>query len=259
MTWRGLLVSVRDAPEARAALAGGAAIIDVKEPAHGPLGRAAAAAVGAVAREVAGRRPWTVAAGELADGGPLPDGRHRDAADNAGGDWHAAVAAAAAVKIGLARTGGNEGWQRQLEGFFAGFPPAVARVAVAYADWRRAESPRPERVIDAASGLGCAAVLIDTFDKRGPGLLSGGCGSGEPAAWVRAARGAGLRVAVAGRLSLAEIPAAWDLGPDVVAVRSAVCSGGRFGRVESQLVGAAARSGPGGAGAPTRIANMEAT
>src|SRR5262249_6225382 len=35
-----LLVSVRDVREAEAALAGGADLIDIKEPAHGPLGRA---------------------------------------------------------------------------------------------------------------------------------------------------------------------------------------------------------------------------
>ena len=36
----GLLVSVRSADEARTALAGGATVIDVKEPERGPLGRA---------------------------------------------------------------------------------------------------------------------------------------------------------------------------------------------------------------------------
>ena len=38
MIWRGLLVSVRNAAEATEALAGGASIIDVKEPLAGPLG-----------------------------------------------------------------------------------------------------------------------------------------------------------------------------------------------------------------------------
>ena len=33
-----LLVSVRSADEAEAAIAGGADVIDVKEPSHGPLG-----------------------------------------------------------------------------------------------------------------------------------------------------------------------------------------------------------------------------
>lgn len=231
MIWRGLLVSVRDATEARAALDGDAAIIDVKEPANGPLGRPTADIVAAVARAVAGRRPLTVAAGELAAG--LDRAREPD--------WHAA----AAVKIGLAgEAADHPRWEDRLRRWFARMPPAVARVAVAYADWPLARSPHPATVIDAASRLGCTAVLIDTFDKSGPGLLTGCC---EPAAlvgWVVAARGAGLRVAVAGRLGLDGIAAAWNLDPDVVAVRSAVCSGGRFGRVEADLVRIAARMTP---------------
>ena len=35
-----LLVSVRNASEARAAINGGADVIDIKEPDHGPLGMA---------------------------------------------------------------------------------------------------------------------------------------------------------------------------------------------------------------------------
>ena len=50
-----LLVSVRDATEAAAALHGGAGLIDVKEPARGPLGRADAATIAAVVQTVAGR------------------------------------------------------------------------------------------------------------------------------------------------------------------------------------------------------------
>src|SRR5256885_16611977 len=55
----GLLVSVRSAGEAEAAIAGGADLIDVKEPAYGSLGRAKdetiAAGGGRVARRRAGR------------------------------------------------------------------------------------------------------------------------------------------------------------------------------------------------------------
>ena len=235
MIWRGLLVSVRDATEARAALDGDAAIIDVKEPANGPLGRPAAARVAAVARAVAGRRPLTVAAGELAaDSGSVGEP-----------DWHAAVAAAAAVKIGLAgEAADHPRWEDRLRRWFARLPPAVARVAVAYADWPLALSPHPTTVIDAASRLGCTAVLIDTFDKSGPGLLTGCCDPAALTGWVVAARRAGLRVAVAGRLGLEGIAAAWNLDPDVVAVRSAVCSRGRFGRVEADLVRRAARMTP---------------
>src|SRR5690242_18461623 len=60
-----LLVSVRSAAEAQAALTGGASLIDVKEPARGSLGRADAATLTDVLRMVAGRRPVSAALGEL--------------------------------------------------------------------------------------------------------------------------------------------------------------------------------------------------
>ncbi len=70
-----LLVSVRSAAEAEAALAGGAALIDVKEPARGALGRADDAVIADVVRAVAGRAPVSAALGELRDGAPaLPAG-----------------------------------------------------------------------------------------------------------------------------------------------------------------------------------------
>ena len=49
----GLLVSVRSVAEAQEAVAGGAAIIDVKEPSRGPLGRADAGVTAAIAEAVA--------------------------------------------------------------------------------------------------------------------------------------------------------------------------------------------------------------
>src|SRR5262245_59925297 len=62
-----LLVSVRSAAEAEAALAGGASLIDVKEPGRGSLGRPDNEIVAAVLRCVAGRRPVSAALGELMD------------------------------------------------------------------------------------------------------------------------------------------------------------------------------------------------
>ena len=60
-----LLVSVRSAEEAEAALHGGAALIDVKEPRRGALGRASDGILADVVRTVAGRRPVSAALGEL--------------------------------------------------------------------------------------------------------------------------------------------------------------------------------------------------
>ena len=66
----GLLVSVRSAAEAQTALAGGAALIDVKEPERGPLGRADDATVAEVVAAVASRCPVSAALGEIRWGVP---------------------------------------------------------------------------------------------------------------------------------------------------------------------------------------------
>jgi uncharacterized protein (UPF0264 family) len=241
VTWRGLLVSVRDEVEAAAAVAGGAAIIDVKEPRRGPLGAADAETAAAVAAAV-GQVPWTMACGELADA--------ERTARECGGTLLAALEAAldgrapppAAVKVGLAATATTQ-WWRRLADLLAPLPPGMERVAVAYADWERAGAPPPTDVIAAAHAIGCGTLLVDTFDKAAAGLF-GCCGAHTATAWVRAARAAGLRVAVAGRIALGEIPAAWALGPDVVAVRSAVCFNGRDGTVRADLVRRAVAIGP---------------
>ena len=60
-----LLVSVRDASEAEAALAGGADIIDAKEPLNGPLGPVAPDTLAAITAAVAGKTPISVALGDV--------------------------------------------------------------------------------------------------------------------------------------------------------------------------------------------------
>ena len=242
MNWRGLLVSVRDAAEAAAALEGGAAIIDVKEPRHGPLGAADPEAIAGVAQVVGSRRPWTMACGELGGGQGTVHDRPLDASvsalrirlDRMLSLLQDPAVPPAAVKIGLAGAAGTD-WQRRLRAVFDSLPFGSERVAVAYADWQRAMAPSPPDVIGAAAGLGCSVLLLDTFDKAAGGLFDC-CPTGMPAAWVMAARAAGLQVVVAGRITPAEIPAAWALRPNVVALRSAVCFNGRDGVVQAGLV-----------------------
>src|SRR5437762_2077635 len=62
-----LLVSVRDVEEAEAALQGGAALIDIKEPSRGSLGRADDAVIRSIVAHVAMRRPVSAALGEWSD------------------------------------------------------------------------------------------------------------------------------------------------------------------------------------------------
>lgn len=231
MIWHGLLVSVRDAVEAKAALAGGAAIIDVKDPTAGSLGAASAATVAAVAATVGDRVPWTVAAGELRDEIARPGAVHR---------WLTAIAAEAgrvgvpaAVKVGLAGMA-DSAWRRAFQQLIEELPEATARVAVAYADWQQVAAPHPLDIVSQLRDC-CSVLLIDTADKSGPDLLTA-CPRPDLEAWVAAARGAGMAVAVAGRLQLDAIPQLGRLGADVVALRSAVCFNNRLGPVDVTLV-----------------------
>jgi uncharacterized protein (UPF0264 family) len=232
--FHGLLVSVRTAAEAQAAIAGGAAIVDVKEPAAGPLGAASAARAVAVAVAVAGRRPWTLACGELAAGPQAATARVRRVVAGCG-DRVSPPAAAKAGPAGL----DLRGWSRRFAAFQQALPPGIEPIAVAYADSRRADAPAPGRIIVAAADAGCRMLLIDTFDKRGPRLLDGGL---HPVAcWLGAAAAQGLAVALAGRVALADVPTLAVLGADVVAMRGSVCRGGRRGAVDRRLVAMASR------------------
>ena len=246
MIWRGLLVSVRDAAEAAAALAGGAAIIDVKDPTAGSLGAATAAAVAGVAATVRGSVPWTVAAGELRDEIAAPGTIERWLGTIAAGVGGSVGGGPAAVKVGLAGLA-QTAWQPAFRDLMAGLPATTARVAVAYADWERVEAPHPLEIVEQAQGSsgvllnqGSSGVLLmDTADKSGPALLEA-CSEADLEAWVAAARSAGLAVALAGRLRLEAIPRLARLRPDVVALRSAVCSNTRLGPVDVALVRRAA-------------------
>lgn len=256
MIARGVLVSVRDASEADAAIAGGAAVIDIKDPAAGSLGAATAETIAAVADRVGGRVPWTMAMGEMAAGLETITGLLAAVESLVG---QACTPGPAGCKMGLAGMAGRD-WRSGLEHVHAALPAGCMQVAVAYADFDRVAAPAPRDVIEAAARIGCGMILIDTADKRGPGLMAT-----QPladlAVWVALASRHGLGVALAGRLALADIPRVASLQPDLVALRSAVCSNSsdaetapcdpRLGRIDSALVAAAvAAARPSPAGMP---------
>ena len=106
---------------------------------------------------------------------------------------------------------------------------------MAYADWGSARSVRPELILAAAKEAGAKTLLIDTFDKSGPGLFAV-AGVNTIRSWVALARQAGLRLALAGQLSFAEVTVVFRLGGEIVGVRSAACIGGRHGLIDAELV-----------------------
>ncbi len=221
----GLLVSVRDATEALAALAGGADVIDVKEPERGSLGAAETTTIAAVVRAVNGRAPVTAAAGELIDFAHAPQ---------------APIPAGVSLfKIGLAGCGSVANWQSRWKEMIAiMWPHADAprhAVAVAYADWRIADAPQPVEVFRAAVDFRCPALLIDTWNKSAGPLFDHWSGQ-ELRRFVQFVRSQKLLVVLAGSLVGESLVAAARLRPDLLAVRTAACDAGRAGHVSRDRV-----------------------
>lgn len=216
-----LLVSVRNAEEAVNALRGGAALIDVKEPRRGSLGRAAAKQWQAVAQQVAGRVPVSVALGELLEPGILRHG--------------ARVPPVAFAKCGLSGCSRRDDWLARWQLLLESLPGGVAAVAVAYADWQHAAAPPPRDVLERARHLGCRAILWDTFQK-GQGCLWDYLSPTHLQPLIGQARQYGLLVVLAGSLAPQHLADVARLQPDYVAVRGAVCEGARTGTVCEQRV-----------------------
>jgi uncharacterized protein (UPF0264 family) len=221
----GLLVSVRSAAEAETALAGGADLIDVKEPARGALGAADSTVWRAVAATVAGRVPTSVALGELLE---------------FGGSTTAALTSIQLAKLGLAGCCRHEDWSARWHAAWDSLPEAVAPVAVIYADWPDAAAPAPDLILDRAVQWGCRTFLFDTFDKTRGNLIQH-LSLEQIARLACRARQAGGRVVLGGSLDADSAERLLPLEPDYIAVRGAVCRHSRTGAIDRALVARLAR------------------
>ena len=220
-----LLVSVMSAAEASAALAGGADVIDAKDPRRGALGAVSLNALREIRAAVDDVHLVSAALGDADDEAAI----ERDA--------RAFTAAGAAlVKVGFAGIT-DIGRVRALtaaavRGAGAG---NGAVVVVAYADVVHAAVLAPGVLARVAAHAGAAGLLVDTAEKGGAGLRA----LVPPrvlAAWVADAQAAGLLVAVAGQLTADDLSFARDAGAAIAGVRGAACEGGRTGRVSAERV-----------------------
>jgi uncharacterized protein (UPF0264 family) len=159
-----LLVSVANAAEVSAALAGGADVIDAKDPLAGALGAVAVDVLREIHAASAGRRPVTAALGDTADEAAIERAARAYAAVGvvfvkigfAGIASAGRVAALTAAAVGGDRTGsdGNCGV-----------------VAVAYADADRAASVAPAILMKVAARAGAEGLLLDTAARLRPRTL----------------------------------------------------------------------------------------
>jgi uncharacterized protein (UPF0264 family) len=208
---------VRSAEEADIALAGGADLIDVKEPRRGPLGPADPQVWAAIRGAVRGRRPISVALGELLD-----DQMQSLASQCAGYQF---------AKIGLAGCHENSGWLARWQRAIRLLPPGVAAVPVAYADWRAAKAPSPRVAVALAQWTPAKLALLDTFDKSRGDLLD--LLNLEYLTELSAeAREASVALVLAGSLAAETIESLRSLAPRYFGVRGAACAGDRDGRID---------------------------
>ena len=226
------LASVTSVAEAETALAGGADIVDCKDPGKGALGALPPQTVGAIVRAVGGRRPVSAVTGDLP---MLPDVVVNAAQEMAatGVDY---------IKAGLFAGEGRPACISALA-------PLAARhriIGVLFADGDPDFALLP---LLAASGF--AGVMIDTAGK-GAGRLLTHLGMPALDAFVKSCKMHGLMSGLAGSLEPPDVPRLVALAPDFLGFRGALCKGGaRGGGLDPQAVAVIAQLvAPHGAIAP---------
>jgi uncharacterized protein (UPF0264 family) len=202
------LASVRSPAEAIVALAGGADIIDIKEPASGALGRVASATLAAILGAIGGRRPASATIGDV----PLLAEPVLSAV------VETAASGVAIVKIGF--------FAGDLATTLTALRPltrdGTRLVAVLFAD----RAPDLANIVPACAEAGFLGVMLDTAQK-GSGPLTRHLTLPALADFVSLTRRHGLISGLAGSLRLADIPALAPLGADYLGFRSALTVGAR--------------------------------
>ncbi len=237
-----LLVSVVSAEEARRALAGGADIIDVKDPREGALGAPSPRVLSEVVRVIGGAAPVSVALGDL------PNLPHAAVLAARG----AALSGARYLKVGLRGVRELDAAVTLMSAVAEAVGSRTAVIAAAYADAEALDPPAlaPGRLPQLVDRAGISGALVDTFVKDGRGLYAW-LSESELTDLVARTHEAGASFALAGQLTRGQLR---RVAADVIGVRSAVCRGGdRAADLDAELVAAAAAEVRGaGGGAEVR-------
>ncbi|HEU4649425.1 MAG TPA: (5-formylfuran-3-yl)methyl phosphate synthase [Gemmatimonadales bacterium] len=224
-----LLVSVRSAAEAASALAGGADVIDAKEPALGALGAVAADVLAAIDLAVPSPVPLSVALGDV--------GEPEEAARLVAGLPLRPREAPVYAKLALPDRDESR-WAEILGAAVLAAANHAAKprlIAAVYADLCTFDQLL--RVINAAVFARAGGALLDTATKDGRSLLDWLTGD-LLKRWADTARTAGLLSGLAGSVNASQVPVLAAAGADVMGVRGAACDGGRTGTIDVHRVAA---------------------
>jgi hypothetical protein len=223
-----LLVSPMNLVEAKAALEGGADILDIKNPKEGSLGANYPWVIRAVADLAGGRVPVSATIGDL-------DFKPGTASLAALG---AAVSGADYVKAGLlgAKTQDqSEEMMRAIVRAVKDYDSSKKVVASGYSDFLRAGSLSPLLLPEAAASAGADVVMVDTAVKDGMPTFDF-LSEKELKGFIDAGHSAGLEVAIAGSIGFGHLDLLQRLEPDIIGVRAIVCGGDRRTALQADLV-----------------------
>jgi uncharacterized protein (UPF0264 family) len=220
-----LLISSTNEEEAAEAVAGGADIIDVKNPKEGALGASF---------------PWTIKrVREIAPASLEVSCTIGDLPNLPGSISLAALGAAATgvdyVKVGFGgvKTKGDAiCLLRSAVRAAKDYDSEIKVVAVGYADAERANSISPLLIPEIADKANADVAMIDTAVKDGKTLFTF-LTKEQISSISNDAHCRGLQLALAGSLRKEQIPSAYALKADIVGLRGAACTGGD--RVNGQI------------------------
>jgi uncharacterized protein (UPF0264 family) len=223
-----LMVSVISPEEVPTAIAGGADILDVKNPAEGSLGAPDAQ----ILRNVTAIAPDSVqVSAAIGDMPNLP-----------GTASLAALGAASCgvnyVKVGLYGPKSEEEAIYMLGALLKAVRPFlnVKIIAAGYADAQRSGTLDPCLLPGIARKAGISGCLLDTYVKDGRNLFDFQVPEVLRALAVEAHAG-GLLFALAGALQAEHLRLAHEVGADIVGVRTAACRGNRRnGRLDLEKI-----------------------
>lgn len=225
-----LLISPINEAEAKEAIAGGADIIDVKNPLEGALGA---------------NYPWVIRNIKQLTPKPLEVSCAIGDAPNLPGTISLAAFGAAAlgvdyVKVGLFGVKTVEEavfLLKQVTKAVKDSNSAVKVVAAGYADAKKIGAIDPTLIPEIAHQASADIAMLDTATKNGTNLFTYQTRA-QLKGFVDVAHSFGLQAALAGSLRKQDIPTVYSLGTDIAGFRGAACtcSDRNNGHITKELV-----------------------
>jgi uncharacterized protein (UPF0264 family) len=214
--------------EAQAALAGGADILDIKNPKEGSLGANFPWTIRAIANLVVGQVPLSATIGDL----QFKPGTASLAA------LGAALSGAEYIKAGLLGVKTADQAEEMLNGIVRAvkdFDPGKKVVASGYSDYERVGSISPQLLPKAAARAGADLVMVDTAVKDGRPTFDF-MSEQDLRDFIDLGHAEGLGVAIAGSIGFSHLNLLSRLQPDIIGVRGIVCGGDRSCSIQADLV-----------------------